>query len=329
MFDGSGLFLRRIGSEGDGPGEFRSPAGLAVLAGDTIVVWDRGLQRVSWFSRGGTLERELTLRQPGGIRTVRQVVLSPSGAVVVLGARTTEVELGNQGRVRERWQLVRLEQTLDTTLLLGTMPGPERVVHVQGSGDGEVVSVRVEGRWWWGEGFAWASERGVWTADRLSLEARHFDLERGLDHVVRVAAPDRPFTRALIDSLERVELERVADPELRSLWRADFEGREYPEGVPPVEGIFADAAARVWIGLTDPPPERLSSRDLMAVRRWMVFERNAPGEGEETPTVWARGVLTLPPRSHPLWANAEGVLLIRNDTQTDAAYVEWYSYVDG
>ena len=282
---------------------------------------------MSWFSREGALERGLTLRQPGGIQTVRQVALTPSGAVVALGATTTEVELGNQGRVRERWQLVRLGPASDTSLVLGTMPGPEQVVHVEGSGYGEVVSVRVEGRWWWGEGFAWASERGVWTADRLSLEARHFDLDRGLDQVVRVSAPDRPFTRALIDSLERVELERVADPELRALWRADFAGREYPEGVPPVAGIFADAAARVWIGLTDPPPERLPSGALMAIRRWVVFERKAPATGEKALTVRARGVLTLPPQSHPLWAGAEGVLLVRHDTQTDVAFVEWYPFV--
>ena len=40
------------------------------------------------------------------------------------------------------------------------------------------------------------------------------------------------------------------------------------------------------------------------------------------------GLLTLPPRSHPLWADVEGVLLVRNDTKTDVAYVEWYPYVD-
>ena len=62
-------------------------------------------------------------------------------------------------------------------------------------------------------------------------------------------AADRPFTRALIDSPHRVERDRVMDPEIRALWRADFEEREYPEGVPPIAAVFRDAAGRVWLAL--------------------------------------------------------------------------------
>lgn len=329
MFDRSGQFLQRVGTEGDGPGEFRTPVGLVALAGDTILVWDRRAQRLSWFSTEGTLVRERTLREPGEIRRVRHVALSPSGAVLVLGATTTEEDLGNQGRVRETWQVVSVEPNDNARPLLGTVPGSERAVQVQHSDRGQVVSVNVQGRWWWGEGFAWASERGVWTADRFSLEARHFDLERGLDRIARVMAEDRPFTSALIDSLHRVELDRVADPEIRELWRADFEGRQYPEGVPPVAGIFGDAAGRVWIGLTELPPEPLSSGELLAIRRWVVFEEGAAGPDGDTTALRALGIVALPPRSHPLWADMEGVLLVRNDPEFDVAYVEWYPYVDG
>jgi len=328
VFDRSGQFLHRVGRDGDGPGEFRSPLGLVALAGDTILVWDRGARRLSWFSIEGTLERDRTLREPGGIRTIRRVALSSSGAVVVLGATTTETDLGNQGRVREAWHVVGVEPGGDAGPPLGTIPGTERAIQVQGSAGGQVMSVNVQGRWWWGEGFAWASERGVWTADQLSFEARHFDLERGLDRIVRVMAEDRPFTNALIDSLHRVELDRVLDPQIRELWRADFEERDYPQSVPPVAAVFGDAADRVWIGLTEPPPERLPSGELMAIRRWLIFADSAAGDGDDTSLSYL-GILTLPPRSHPLWADTEGVLLVRVDTQWDVAYVEWYPYVDG
>lgn len=329
VFDRSGRFLHRVGTGGEGPGEFRSPVGLAVLAGDTILVWDRGAQRLSWFAIDGTLERERTLREPGGIQTVRRVALSPSGAVVVLGARTTEEDLGNQGRVRETWQVVPVGPNAGASSPVGTIRGTERAIQVQRSDAGEVVSINAQGRWWWGEGFAWASERGVWTADQLSFEARHFDLERGLDRIVRVMVEDRPFTRELIDSLHRVELDRVAEPEIRERWRADFEDRDYPPGVPPVGAVFGDVAARVWIGRTEPPPERLPSGQLTAVRGWMVFEEGATVEGEDAVRLEPLGMLTLPPRSHPLWADAEGVLLVRVDRDLDVSYIEWYPYVDG
>jgi hypothetical protein len=255
------------------------------------------------------------------------MALSSAGSVVALGATTTEVELGNQGRIRETWQVVRIDPNDDGSHVLGAIPGTERDIQVRGALDGEVVSVSVQGRWWWGEGFAWASEKGVWTADQLSLEARHFDLDRGLDRVVRVMGQNRPFTPALIDSLHRVELERVTDPDLRALWEADFEGRQYPQAVPPVAGVFADTAARLWIGLTDPPPERLPSGELMAIRRWLVFGKDEPLQRGSAVPYGPPGVLTLPPRSHPLWADEHGILLVRNDTTTDVAYIEWYPYV--
>lgn len=329
IFDRSGEFVRRVGAEGDGPGELRSPVGLAVLPGDTILVWDRGAQRLNWFSVAGTLERERTLREPGGIRTVRRVALSPTGAAVVLGPTTTEENVAKEGRVRETWRVVPVEPDENSGSSLGTIPGTERVIQVQRSDAGQVVSVNVQGRWWWGEGFAWGSKRGVWTADQLSLEARHFDLEGGMDRIVRVMAADRPFTSALIDSLHGVELERVVDPEIRELWRADFQEREYPQGVPPVAAVFADAADRVWIGLTEPPPERLASGELSAVRRWVVFEEDASVEHGDTTALRLVGILALPARSHPLWADTEGVLLVRSDRELDVAYIEWYPYVAG
>ena len=329
LFDRSGRFVGRVGTEGDGPGELRSPVGLTALPGDTLLVWDRATRRLSWFSTDGTLERERTLREPGGVLRIRRVTLSPGGAVVVLGTRTTEEELANRGRVRERLLVVPVALSGDSAAPVGTVPGAERVIQIDFTEAGQAASVNVQGRWWWGEGFAWAAERGVWTADRLVPELRHFDLESGLDRIVRLEIEERPFTPALIDSLHRVELERVADPELRELWRADFEGRRYPETVPPVAGVFADAAGRVWLGLLDPPPERLPSGGLPVVRRWVVFEEEGGEGARDRSPLRPRGTLTLPRRSHPLWADADGVLLVRNEADLDVAYVEWHPFAGG
>ena len=257
------------------------------------------------------------------------MALPPSGSALVLGATTTEEDLGNQGRVRETWHVVPVRPGGDVEQSIGTVRGTERAIQIQGSGTGEVVSVSVQGRWWWGEGFAWASDHGAWTADQLSFEARHFDPERGLDRIVRVMAEDRPFTSALIDSLHRVELDRVTDQELRELWRADFDAREYPQGVPPVAAIFGDALGRVWIGLTEPPPERLPSGELTAIRRWAVFGVDVTAGADARRSLQSLGVVVLPPRSHPLWADGDGVLLVRNDPLLDVPYIEWYPYVDG
>jgi len=52
-----GDFLQQFGGVGEGPGEFRAPAALAVLPGDTAVVWDRALWRTSVFDGEGHFVR--------------------------------------------------------------------------------------------------------------------------------------------------------------------------------------------------------------------------------------------------------------------------------
>ncbi len=49
-----GAFLGRIGRAGDGPGEFRQPTGFT-RHGDTLLVFDPGLMRISRFSERGAL----------------------------------------------------------------------------------------------------------------------------------------------------------------------------------------------------------------------------------------------------------------------------------
>lgn len=52
-YGSDGRFVRAVGRKGDGPGEFRFPHYLARLLGDSILVYDRGHQRVSVFDSAG------------------------------------------------------------------------------------------------------------------------------------------------------------------------------------------------------------------------------------------------------------------------------------
>lgn len=58
LFESSGEFSRSVGRVGRGPGEFRNPDHLQVLAGDTLVVWDVSFGPVAWFAPSGRLLRE-------------------------------------------------------------------------------------------------------------------------------------------------------------------------------------------------------------------------------------------------------------------------------
>ena len=52
-YDGGGRYIGAFGRKGEGPGEFESVDGLAVLSDGRVVVWDAGLRRLSVFSETG------------------------------------------------------------------------------------------------------------------------------------------------------------------------------------------------------------------------------------------------------------------------------------
>lgn len=63
VFSSEGAFLRRLGREGEGPGEFRNISGLA-LAPDGLAALDGSVGRVTVFSEAGEVERTFRLDRP-------------------------------------------------------------------------------------------------------------------------------------------------------------------------------------------------------------------------------------------------------------------------
>ena len=53
FFDAGGSFLYAVGSEGEGPGEFRNPTRVRRTLGDSLQVWDAILARLSFFDLDG------------------------------------------------------------------------------------------------------------------------------------------------------------------------------------------------------------------------------------------------------------------------------------
>lgn len=54
FFDHYGTFLHAVGGDGEGPGEFRYPTRVRLVGTDSLLVWDQGLQRVSYLDLDGT-----------------------------------------------------------------------------------------------------------------------------------------------------------------------------------------------------------------------------------------------------------------------------------
>jgi len=55
-YDPSGGFVRSIGREGEGPGEYRSPLGLSTMPQGQLAVWDQRTRRISIYGSDGALD---------------------------------------------------------------------------------------------------------------------------------------------------------------------------------------------------------------------------------------------------------------------------------
>ena len=55
LYDREGVFLQTLGGPGSGPGEFQAPGAVLVTKGDTLVVWDQALFRMTRFDPQGGL----------------------------------------------------------------------------------------------------------------------------------------------------------------------------------------------------------------------------------------------------------------------------------
>ena len=93
VYDAQGRYSRDIGSEGDGPGEFRSPDGL--LVGDDGRIYVRAMRqgRITIFENDGTfvdtwsLEAGFVIRPAAFVMTADGTVYSPGR----IGPRPTEM----------------------------------------------------------------------------------------------------------------------------------------------------------------------------------------------------------------------------------------------
>jgi hypothetical protein len=66
VFGADGGFLKTVGRDGEGPGEFRWPSRIRLLGADTLLVWDQSLQRVSLFDGEGRFLSMIPLRPTPG-----------------------------------------------------------------------------------------------------------------------------------------------------------------------------------------------------------------------------------------------------------------------
>lgn len=229
-FDARGQFVRQIGREGEGPGEYRSLLGLEMLSSGELAVWDLGNRRVTIYGAAGEYARSFPVTF--GVFARRALVVDSADRFYIKIHLSEPRVLANGRFGGFESGYVRLSQTggvLDTLRLppetpegsyeFGTAGGVLRPFPVQ-----ELYTLTRDGQ----------LIRGI---------NSEYSFEIPTDSGPRtVERPDRPFAR--VSTEEHREWERQRNYLER---RSGLSFDETPRTKPAFRNLWTDAEGRIWV----------------------------------------------------------------------------------
>lgn len=279
FYGADGRFLRSVGRDGDGPGEFRRLNNLWLMAGDTAVVWDNRSRRLQHFRPDGAFVRAASITTAPfaaeflGLPPQPQAVLDDGRLAVFLQSRSPGA--GSHG-VPERQPVLVALHRIDA---------------------GEWDSVRVASGWEqvFGPGLeSYSYAFGAYTmaagagatmavADAARFRVELFNPNGRLVSTLSASVPEVPVTPDVIEAqIERdVDWFGVVPADFSARRRRAYSARHAPF-LPAMRAIFVDADERIWAERYDVPARGPS--------RWEVFTRDGTWMGRvEMPEGFARG----------------------------------------
>ena len=234
VFDAGGRLLRTLGRRGSGPGEFQAIRTVQVIRGDSLLVYDGGLGRISVFARGSDREAYVvTLREAppwalertraGDAYLARYEPMFQFGPGAVPGARVDRIRALNMDGSR-RGDLLAFPARSFIVAEQSIMPNPW--------GHSGFVRLDSKDRLH----FAWSDTLGIATYDLVGQRVGGF----------RVDYTPPPTTRAELDQA----LAEVPDAVRPQFARALEDS--FPSRWPAVNGLLVDDQDRVWLEVAGP-----------------------------------------------------------------------------
>ncbi|MEJ2217098.1 MAG: hypothetical protein P8099_10835 [Gemmatimonadota bacterium] len=292
-----GAFLRRVGGEGDGPGEFRLMSGMGPAAGDSVWVYDYSLRRFTIVPADGGTPRVVALRVdlPTLVAVGRTSdgdwVMGESWAASRLAGGAGTREAPHEGLRRDPVAYIRVgpDGTLRDTL--GMFPGRELELRIDPDA-GRMMMINVP--------FARVSShamRGdrVFIGDQSTFQVGEYRPDGRVVALIRIPGMDLTLTDADVAKALQNALAGIperARPGIRALWRS----YSMPPTKPAYSRLLVDADGDLWVAA--------SARRPATAERWRVFD--AGGR-------WL-GVVAVPPRFRITWIDDAGVLGVERDS---------------
>jgi len=253
FYGADGEFLMAAGGEGEGPGEFRSFRWIG-LQGDSIVVYDWRLSRVSVFDTYGRFQRSVTVVSVGNV-PVRVVGLFGDGSILSYGSPLSEV----RGVYREQNIVFDHGSDGKTVDSLGTFPGSE--TFVRDLNPGPVMS----GTPYFHRSSAYlVSNEHFYVATNDTYEIGVYSRTGDLVSLIRRQVTHLPVTAEAV-SYEREHFVGMRGPHpMRPQLEQFADAKPIPATLPAYSAVKHDESGNLWVEEYRYPGDQLS--------RWTVFD---------------------------------------------------------
>lgn len=255
IFTESGALDMTIGREGSGPGEFVDPIELLILQGDSIVVWDWDLNRISLFDASGSLVRTIAPDPPVAVPTGGFGAL---GDGFVIASHQVMQFFEGPDFTPQYLQLLAYDSRGELTDTVATLPfGSLAIVNPEANLMGSPTFEP--------EGMFASSGSAVYTSDGASPEVAIRGLDGRVSRLVRWRSPDRAVFRSDIETYRESRLAGLEGGFLELI-------RDQLDRVPTAD-VFPTASA-VALGSQGDLWVRRYVRPSAATAEWWRFDGN-------------------------------------------------------
>lgn len=250
FYDGAGLYVRSTGSQGNGPGEFEGLSGLHRFRGDSLIVVDSSLGRISILSSSGDYVRGWSFSSVPDIEPRSPVLASADDGSLIV-QRTLDRDMDVSGYARERWEFLIVPNPPGTAIDLGREFGGTEFRQTPRVLPGGRAGVALRGLPFSRRSYVAAHSQGVYVGSSDTYEIQLYGFDGALRRIIRRTdvSPMQVSDAAIEWHIEsRIEFSRsmgaLGDEDVV---RTEMSGLPRVSSLPVYDGLMVDAVEYLWI----------------------------------------------------------------------------------
>ncbi len=263
FYDESGEFIRSVGAEGEGPGEFRGSSRL-FNHHDSLLVWDFRLNRLSVLAPTGEFVRSFSLSASGRSQNASELV---GGALLTTSSTVVYTPSSEGGIHRDTSDYLMVSLDGDSLSSLGRFPDAESFVRL--SGGGMAVTGLVLGRTTRQASFG--DQLFVGTNQSYAIDV--YDPDGRLVRSIRRDVPPVSVTDEMFTAEVEQRLAAIS-ARFKGIMEPVYEVMPKVDALPFYAALETDAEGNLWV--------RNYSMASEPANGWSVFDRRGIWLGDVT-----------------------------------------------